>query len=374
MIKSILDNDLYKFSMQQAVLELFPDAVVSYKFINRDPSMIIGNKCFEKIKEAVFKMADLQLTDDEYDFMSNLGFFKPAYLAYLKTYKFNPNEVDIKLRAGYILYITITGTWHSTILWEVVLMAIISEVYFSEVDTDWSADAKGDADILHENLGINSYNVPILYEEELKRMNNSLGLHSIKYNPVADENIQARMRGNIIMHFANAMNAIALTTGNKTELALGYCTLYGDMNGGYNPIGDLYKGQVYDLAKYLNVKFYKQEIIPKSVFDKSPSAQLAPDQTDEKSLMPYDILDCIVKEYIENHIYSWEHFLQEYCKSSHCGESLRVKKDLDKFQSKYYDMIHRIDRMEFKRRQATICSRLTKRAFGIGRRLPIVKG
>jgi NAD+ synthase (glutamine-hydrolysing) len=241
------------------------------------------------------------------------------------------------------------------------------DIHAITMPSKWNTDdAKSDAEKLHENLGINTYNVPIQHDSFLEDTNARLKLANTDYNHVADENIQARMRGNIIMHLANALNGIALTTGNKTELALGYCTLYGDMSGCFNPIGDLYKRQVYALGAYLN-KFFGKEVIPASVFNKAPSAQLAPDQCDEESLMPYAVLDYIVKLYIENHVDSWTELCQEL--------NGKVEKEiLDKAQEKYYDMIRRMDLMEFKRRQATICTRLTPRAFGIGRRMPIVKG
>jgi NAD+ synthetase len=200
-----------------------------------------------------------------------------------------------------------------------------------------------DAKELHANCGCKEYTVTIDHETPLSHINACLGLDNQPYLSVADENIQARLRGQVIMHYSNATNAIPLTTGNKTELALGYCTMYGDMCGGFNPIGDLYKLEVYDMARLIN-KMYGP-MIPENIIEKAPSAELAPGQTDEASLMPYAELDPIVKGHIE-----------EYEDTHDCPMTRRMKI------------------MEFKRRQAAPCTRLTKKAFGTGRRYPIVKG
>ena len=115
---------------------------------------------------------------------------------------------------------------------------------------------------------------------------------------VAKENLQARIRGTLVMGAANARGAMAIATGNKSELAMGYCTLYGDMNGGYAPLGDLYKTEVYEVAKAINSRATGNPPITESTMTKAPSAELAPDQKDEDNLPAYTILDPILEDWI----------------------------------------------------------------------------
>jgi NAD+ synthetase len=212
-----------------------------------------------------------------------------------------------------------------------------------------------DAKELHKNLGCKEYIVPVdhmgLIKELVNRFGNfSEGLGS--YNPVANENIQARMRGSYVMWFSNALGPLTLTTGNKTELAIGYATLYGDMCGGYAPICDLYKMEVYEIAK----KFYGHWI-PENIITKEPMAK---DQLDVDDLMPYPLLDKIVKHYIESNVHSYDEFIAiEECDVP--------KEDYDR-------IIHKIDMNEFKRRQYAPGTKISRKSFGIGRRIPIVKG
>lgn len=167
---------------------------------------------------------------------------------------------------------------------------------------------------------------------------------------LADENIQARIRGTILMAHSNRTGALVLSTGNKSELAVGYCTLYGDMAGGLNILADVPKMMVYELARYINDK---NNMIPDEVFTKAPSAELRPNQTDQDSLPPYEILDAILLAYIEQHL----------------SESDIIKKGFDAAVVK--DVIRRITGNEYKRRQAAPGLKITSKAFGMGRRLPI---
>jgi len=138
-INSILDTDLYKMTMQQAVLELYPDVKVSYRFKNRGKQRF-NVKFLELLKEQINHMSKLALTPLEYSWIKSvIPFFKPLYLEYLKNYRFDPNEVEVYL-CDNDLVVNIRGTWASTILWEVPLMAIISELYFKVMDTEWSGD------------------------------------------------------------------------------------------------------------------------------------------------------------------------------------------------------------------------------------------
>ncbi len=174
-------------------------------------------------------------------------------------------------------------------------------------------------------------------------------------NPgVAEENIQARTRGLTLMALSNKFNYLLLTTGNKSEMSVGYATLYGDMNGGLAVLADVFKMQVFALAEYINEAAGK-DMIPRNTITKPPSAELRPDQKDEDSLPPYPLLDEILRLYIEE------------------------QKDLDEITAAtgqgidfVHDILKKVDRNEYKRRQAPPGLRVSKKAFGVGRRLPIV--
>ncbi len=169
---------------------------------------------------------------------------------------------------------------------------------------------------------------------------------------LARQNTQSRLRGNILMAVSNAEGRLLLSTGNKSELALGYCTLYGDTNGGLAVIGDLLKTEVYDLARYIN---REREIIPTAIIDKRPSAELAPDQFDDQSLPPYDLLDPILKLYFEQKATP-----EEIINAGH--DTALV-----------YDVLNRAEAPanEFKRRQLPPTLIISRNAIGIGRRRPV---
>ncbi|MEN6401779.1 MAG: NAD+ synthase, partial [Armatimonadia bacterium] len=167
---------------------------------------------------------------------------------------------------------------------------------------------------------------------------------------VAEENIQSRIRGNLLMAMSNKYGSLVLTTGNKSEIAVGYCTLYGDMSGGLSVLSDVPKTMVYQLAEYIN---RKREIIPQSSITKPPSAELRPDQTDQDTLPPYDILDQIIELYVEQ---------------DECAANI-VERGFDPQTVKW--VITTIDRNEYKRRQAAPGLKVTSKAFGVGRRMPV---
>lgn len=207
-----------------------------------------------------------------------------------------------------------------------------------------------DAESLSKNVG-NPYNIiPIkkIYNEFLHELK---PLFKDAPFGLAEENIQARTRGNLLMAIANKFGYILLNTSNKSELAVGYGTLYGDMAGGLGVLGDCYKLQVYELAKYINSE---KEIIPANILTKAPSAELRPDQKDSDSLPPYEVLDKILYQYIE-----------------------RVQGPSEiKSQGFNATLVDRILRMvnsnEYKRNQFCPIIRISPKAFGVGRRLPIV--
>jgi len=169
---------------------------------------------------------------------------------------------------------------------------------------------------------------------------------------ITEQNIQARIRGTILMALSNREGRILLSTGNKSELAVGYCTLYGDMNGGLAVISDIPKTFVYELAHFIN---REKEIIPESIIEKAPSAELKPDQTDQDDLPPYEVLDSILKGYIEE--------LK--------GADELVSRGFD--PEIVEDVISRVDRNEYKRHQAAPGLKVTTKAFGYGRRYPLAQ-
>jgi NAD+ synthetase len=174
---------------------------------------------------------------------------------------------------------------------------------------------------------------------------------------VTEENMQARIRGLILMSYSNRYGSLLLTTGNKSELSVGYTTLYGDSCGGFNPIGGLYKTEIYELARFIN---NKKEIIPVVIIDKAPSAELAPGQKDEDSLPPYDILDPMLKVIIEG----------EYLSNS---EKTRCTKIIHDNHDAYLKVLNLITKSEYKRRQGAICIKMHYKDFGFGRRVPIAQ-
>lgn len=214
-----------------------------------------------------------------------------------------------------------------------------------------SEGSRDDAQTLAENLGIKLHSLSI---EEMFRA----GLETLapvfgdKPLDVTEENLQARIRGLLLMAFSNKFHSLLLATGNKSELATGYCTLYGDMCGVLAVIGDLFKTEVYALARSLN---REKQVIPESVLTKVPSAELRPDQTDQDSLPPYDLLDQILEQYL----------LQN--KTFEEITALGYKADLVK------SVLNMVGKAEFKRRQAPPVLKVSPRAFGTGRRIPIAR-
>jgi NAD+ synthase len=179
---------------------------------------------------------------------------------------------------------------------------------------------------------------------------------------LTEENIQSRMRGVLLMAISNKTGALLITTGNKSEMAVGYATIYGDMNGGFNPVKDMYKTQLYELGRWRNANMPGDchgrggEVIPEAIFTKAPTAELRANQTDQDSLPPYPVLDDILHGLVED--------------EASVAEVAARGFDID--------LVRRIEKLlyvaEFKRRQSPPGPKLTKRAFGIGRRYPITSG
>jgi NAD+ synthase (glutamine-hydrolysing) len=213
-----------------------------------------------------------------------------------------------------------------------------------------SEGSVSDAEQLAKNLGIAFSIAPIRevytqFEHVLEPFfsGTSFGL--------AEENLQPRIRGSLLMALSNKTGALVLTTGNKSEMACGYCTLYGDMVGALAVIGDVYKTEVYALARYAN---RQRELIPEATLTKPPSAELRPGQKDTDSLPPYDVLDPILRAYIE-----------EYMPAEQIAGSQNVELAL------VQQVIRLVELSEYKRQQAAPVLKVSRKSFGMGRRFPI---
>jgi NAD+ synthase (glutamine-hydrolysing) len=207
-----------------------------------------------------------------------------------------------------------------------------------------------DARTLAKNLGIRFELLSInpAYEAYLGILR---GVFAGQKEDVTEENIQSRARGTLLMSLSNKFGAIVLSTGNKSELGVGYCTLYGDMVGGLAVISDVPKTLVYRLSEYVNSR---QPVIPQATIEKPPSAELRPDQKDSDSLPPYDVLDAVLEDYVED---------------AHSAEQIASDRGLD--IETVRRVIRMVDRAEYKRQQAAPGIKISPKAFGYGRRFPI---
>ena len=212
-----------------------------------------------------------------------------------------------------------------------------------------------DAEALARNLGIRYGVRPIkfLFSQASREMGESVGG---QLAGIAQENLQSRLRGLILMTLSNHTGGLVLTTGNKSEIAVGYCTLYGDMCGALAPIGDLYKTRVYELARHLNGA--PGNPIPERCLTKAPSAELRPNQTDQDSLPPYEKLDALLKAYLEERT---------------PFDGLVKLFGGDQERGWIQEVLRKIEINEYKRRQAAPVLKVSNKAFGIGRRIPIAK-
>jgi len=208
-----------------------------------------------------------------------------------------------------------------------------------------------DSQELCRNLGIAYSEIAIseIYAEFIEKLE---PVFAGRAPDVAEENVQARVRGTLLMAYSNKFASLVLTTGNKSELATGYCTLYGDMAGALAVIGDLFKTEIYELAEWFNAE---REVVPRNIITKPPSAELAPNQTDQDSLPPYDQLDAVLHCYII--------------------ENLTASQIIERgFEP---ELVHRtlslVARAEYKRRQTPPVLKVSPRAFGTGRRVPIAR-
>lgn len=216
-----------------------------------------------------------------------------------------------------------------------------------------------DSEALCKALGIKLYTHEI-QSDMVVALENFEAAFGEKPKRITIENLQARIRGRILMEFSNQTGALVLSTGNKSEMSVGYCTIYGDMCGGLSVIADLYKMEVYAVAQYFN-DIYAKEIIPQAIIDKAPSAELWEGQKDSDSLPPYPVLDAILKLYLERDLLTREEI--KACET--LVENLTLKE--------IKRVLKMTDGAEFKRRQAAPVLRVHRRAFGFGRNLPITQ-
>jgi len=213
-----------------------------------------------------------------------------------------------------------------------------------------SSSSISDSLELVKNLGIDHLEIPIkdIYSSYLKNLDKIFRSSDIN---ITKENIQARIRGNILMALSNENGWLVLSTGNKSEISVGYCTLYGDMVGGFSPIKDVYKTMAYRICDFINKKY--NNIVPKNIILKPPSAELKPDQKDQDSLPPYDLLDAVLKAYIEDD------------KDSDTIVKMGFERNT------VTEIINMVSNNEYKRRQGSPGVKITQRAFGRDRRYPI---
>ncbi|MDR2608420.1 MAG: NAD+ synthase [Treponema sp.] len=230
-------------------------------------------------------------------------------------------------------------------------------VCFSMPSRFSSQGSRDDAKELAENLGCRYETLPI--EQCFTAFQSTLeAVFEDRPFDIAEENLQARIRGTLLMAFSNKFNSMLLTTGNKSELAMGYCTLYGDMNGALGPIGDVFKTEVFALCRRINERSIEAEgkaVIPRAIIDKPPSAELRPNQKDQDSLPPYEILDEILR------LYLYENLSKDEIAAKGWDGELAGR------------IIKTVARAEFKRRQAPPVLKVSYRAFGMGRRMPIAR-
>jgi len=251
------------------------------------------------------------------------------------------------------LVVGLSGGMDSALVTYIAVQALGKQnVHVIMMPSEYSSEESvTDSKKIIKKLGISSDNVSIqpVVDKTLKTISSSF---KNDLNNITKENLQARVRGIYLMAFSNNENYLLLATGNKSEMSVGYCTLYGDMCGGLAVLADIYKTDVYRIANYIN---RNEEIIPQAIIDKAPSAELSPNQTDQDFLPPYELLDKILKMYLEEN--------KEY---NEISEVIGDKKLVEK-------ILRLVDINEFKRKQAAPALKVSRKAFGYGRRFPIVQ-
>lgn len=323
--------------------------------VNSDSEVIANLKAFEA------GWFDVEWNRDDNQIAADSNHQKHAYpekgpARIFEALKMGVYDYVHKLGIADTVILGLSGGIDSALVCTIVTEALGAEnVKALTMPSTFSSEGSvSDSEKLAENLGIELMDVPIQpifdeFNEQLKPI-----FEGTKFG-VAEENLQSRIRGVLLMACTNKFGYFLMTTGNKSEYAVGYATLYGDMNGALGVIGDLYKTQVYEMARWLNDEYYQKEVIPDATITKPPSAELRPDQKDTDSLPEYDVLDDILYRYIE---------LQE-------GAQYIIDDGYDEQTVK--KVIRLVEANEFKRYQAAPILKVSSKAFGIGRRWPIVQ-
>jgi len=313
------------------------------KVFDRNGNLILASNRFEE--SLVHFDSDFQYEEINYEFSSDAEEIYRALILGIRDYcdKTGFKKVVLGLSGG-IDSALVSVLAKEALGSENVLCVMMPSQYSSEGSITHSQK-------LIQNIGVKSTIIPIqpIFEEFKKSLKKEF---DDLPEDVTEENLQSRIRGVLLMALSNKFGYLLLATGNKSELATGYATLYGDMCGGLAPISDVYKTKVYEIARYIN---REKEIIPIEIINKVPSAELRPNQTDQDTLPPYDILDKILYQYIEE------------------------AKEEDEIVEKGFDrelvrrVLKMVDRAEYKRKQAAPGLKVTNKAFGSGRRFPIVQ-
>ena len=261
-----------------------------------------------------------------------------------------------KSKAANKVILGLSGGIDSALVCAIAVEALGAEnVLGVTMPSEFSSEGSvSDSQKLAENLRVQLLEIPIksIYDSFLEQL--SPVFKDNKFN-VAEENLQSRSRGDLLMAIANKFDYMLLNTGNKSETAVGYCTLYGDMAGGLAVISDLYKTEVYAMCEWLNEDFYRKEVIPRTIIDKEPSAELRPDQKDSDSLPNYETLDSILEYYLEHQL-SREEILNKGFDDETVDRILKL-----------------VDLNEHKRYQSAPGLKVSAKAFGVGRRWPLVQ-
>ncbi len=261
-----------------------------------------------------------------------------------------------KSKAANKVILGLSGGIDSALVCAIAVEALGAEnVLGVTMPSEFSSEGSvSDSQKLAENLRVQLLEIPIksIYDSFLEQL--SPVFKDTKFN-VAEENLQSRSRGDLLMAIANKFDYMLLNTGNKSETAVGYCTLYGDMAGGLAVISDLYKTEVYAMCEWLNEDFYRKEVIPRTIIDKEPSAELRPDQKDSDSLPNYETLDSILEYYLEHQL-SREEILNKGFDDETVDRILKL-----------------VDLNEHKRYQSAPGLKVSAKAFGVGRRWPLVQ-
>lgn len=330
------------------------------ELVSDGDSMAIGRNAEVKSRAPLFKEAFVDLEWTREDELINLG-ERPANAAPTIVQMFwalvkGLQDYLRKTSVADKVVLGLSGGIDSALVAAIAVEALGAEnVVGITMPSKFSSQGSiSDSQQLAKNLGIEFHELAI--KDIYSHFNAQLApLFAETAFGVAEENLQPRIRGTLLMAYSNKFGHMLLNTGNKSELATGYCTLYGDMAGGLGIISDLYKTEVYEMAHWLNNEYFNREVIPEDILTKPPSAELRPDQKDADSLPDYEVLDPVLKAYIEDQL------------------SVEEISDLGFNKETVIRITSMVDRNEYKRYQAVPGLKVSDKAFGSGRRWPIAQ-